>query len=104
MFALRTQRWLGKDNPSGKPDGMFVRADGLFTDNKASAKLFDSGIEAEAYVEQWYKDFPGANNGLTEDGQVIPLFLVEVETKPIIQKVGKLCTTYRPNDFGLGRK
>jgi len=98
MYVLRTQRWLGKDNPSGKPDGMFVRAsDGLFTDNKAAAMLFDNGIEAEAYVEQWYKDFPGANKGLTEDGQVIPLFLVEVETKPVVQKVGKLCVTFYPD-------
>lgn len=28
MYALRTQRWLGQHNPSGKPDGSFVRADG----------------------------------------------------------------------------
>jgi hypothetical protein len=98
MFALRTQRWLGQHNPSGEPDGMFIRAsDSLFTDNKASAMLFDTGIEAEAFVEQWYKDFPGGNNGRTEDGQVIPLFLVEVETKPVIQKVGKLCVTFYPD-------
>ena len=96
MYALRTQRWLGKDNPSGKADGMFVRGDGLFTDNKASAKLFDNGIEAELFVEQWYKDFPGANNGRTEDGQVIPLFLIEVEVKPVIQKVGNSVRRFDP--------
>ena len=97
MYALRTQRWLGKDNPSGKPDGAFVRAsDGLFTDNKAAAMLFDNGIEAEVFVEKWYKDFPGANNGRTEDGQVIPLFLVEVEVKPVVQKVGKSVRRFDP--------
>lgn len=86
MYALRTQRWLGKDNPSGKADGMFIRAsDGLFTDNKAAAKLFDNGIEAEAFVEQWYKDANGG--GYTEDGQVVPLFLVEVQVKPVVEKI-----------------
>lgn len=47
MYALRTQRWLGQYNPTGKPDGSFIRNDGLFTDNKASARLFETAEEAE---------------------------------------------------------
>ena len=54
MFVLRISRYDGQRQPSGKPDGMFVRSVGLFTDNKNSAKLFTTEGEAEEYA----KNFP----------------------------------------------
>ncbi len=84
MYALRTQRWLGSDNPSGIADGMFVRGNGLFTESKASAMLFDHQEAATRFARAW---FESGTRGLTHDGQTIPLFIVEVETKPVIQRV-----------------
>lgn len=92
MYALRTQRWFGKDNPSGNADGMFVRSDGHFTSNKASAVLFDNAIEAELFVEQWYTNMPDA--ALDADGQLIPLFLVEVQVKPVIKSIGQVVRSF----------
>lgn len=82
MYALRTQRWLGQYNPTGKPDGSFIRNDGLFTDNKASARLFETAEEAETYAIAWLAD-----GDQTSDGQQIPLFLVEVEVKPVLHRM-----------------
>lgn len=92
MYALRTQRWLGQHNPSGKPDGSFVRADGHLTENKGAAQLFDNGNEAELFVEKWYAN----DGGYTFDGQPLPLFLVEVQTKPVVQKVLGCIKTFTP--------
>ena len=72
MYALRL----------GKYSAMFIRNDGLCTDNKASAKLFDTVEEAREYVKTWRTD-SGVHG--KED---IPLQLLEVQTKSVIQKVG----------------
>lgn len=103
MYALRTQNWAGQHYPSGVADGMFLKKDGTFTDSKASAILFDSGVEAEAFIEnvvkpEWLKQSPDNSPdewNLADDGQVIPLFLVQVITKPVIAKVGQTVKVFR---------
>lgn len=77
MYVLRTQNWDRNGHGTGVADGMFVRSSGLFTSNKESAKLFDSELEAEAFVKQWEE----------VRGSDVPLFLVAVETKNVPQRV-----------------
>lgn len=63
---------------------MFIRAsDGHCTDNKASAILFDTVDEAKAYVASW-RTTSGVHHAPTDKVSII-----EVETKRVIQKVGK---------------
>lgn len=65
--------------------GMFVRAkDGQMTENKSSAKLFETPEEAKAYAMEQFKA-----NGVATDPSVL-MELVEVETKPTISKVVKV--------------
>jgi len=73
MYALR----LGKYS-------MFIRNDGLCTDNKSAAKLFATPEEAREYVKTWR-----VTSGVHEK-ETLPLKLVEVQTKQVIQKVGKV--------------
>lgn len=77
MYALRTQNWDRNGRGTGVADGMFVHASGLFISGKESAQLFDSGLEAEAFVEKWHKVHKYS----------VPLFLVEVETRPVLHQV-----------------
>lgn len=87
MFALRICRYTktipgsSTPGPSGIPDGMFIKPDGLLTDNKQSAKLFNTVQEAADYATEWRKS-PDTNDPVT-----MPLFIVECEVKPVIQKV-----------------
>jgi hypothetical protein len=67
---------------SGKPDGMFIRNDGLFTDNKNAAMLFNTIEELEDYLSIWRADYQWT------------LFAVEVEVKPVVQKVGRQVKQY----------
>jgi hypothetical protein len=62
---------------------MFVRNDGLMTDTKASARLFETFDEAKRYIlEEWLSDggvhFP-------ENREAIEI--VRVETKQVMHKV-----------------
>lgn len=63
---------------------MFIRAlDGGGTDNKASAMLFDTIKSAREYVTDWRttSQVGGASS--------MDISIIEVETKPVIQKIGK---------------
>ncbi len=71
MYALRYYR-------------MFVRNDGLMTDNKASIKLFDTVDEAETYIAVWRLE-----SGVNQPDPSVPVEIVEVETKIVCQKIGK---------------
>jgi len=77
MYALRIAKY-------GK---MFIRNDGLCTDNKAAAKLFQSIEDAKVYVHYWRK-----SSGVNEK-ESLPLNIVEVKTKVVIQKVGDIVET-----------
>lgn len=72
MYALRYYR-------------MFVRNDGFMTDNKAAMKLFDTVEEAETYVVGWR-----AGSGVRQSDPTVPVEIVEVETKIVCQKIGKV--------------
>ena len=71
MFALRFYN-------------MFIRKDGLMTDNKSSALLFNTTNEAREYVTDW-RVTSAVHNKENADVEV-----VEVETKQVISKVGKV--------------
>lgn len=77
MYALRL----------GKYSAMFIRNDGLCTDNKNAAKLFETPEEAREYVNTWR-----VTSGVHEK-ETLPLQLLEVQTKQVIQKVGKVVET-----------
>lgn len=63
--------------------GMFVRArDGLMTDSKQAAKLFETAEEACAYVCQWLNE---TAVNLPADRK--PINVVEVEVKPVIKGI-----------------
>jgi hypothetical protein len=64
--------------------GMLVRNDGLMTDNKAAAKLFDAAKDAEDYIVDWK-----VNSGVEITGKE-PIEIVEVQTKVVVQKVLKV--------------
>lgn len=87
LFALRSESYPGgPGNPSGKPDGMFIREDGLFTDNKASAKLFETVEDADQHfhdvlIPQWTKQGMGTDTNI---------HIVEVEVKYVIAKASKI--------------
>lgn len=84
MYALRISRFVN-GKPSGKPDGMFVRKDGLMTDHKANALLFGSEDQAFDYGVKWK-----ATSGVKYEGR---LFVVEATVKPILHVVvGVKCT------------
>jgi hypothetical protein len=74
MYALRL----------GKYSAMFIRNDGGCTDNKSAAKLFETPEEAHEYVKTWR-----ATSGVNEK-ETLPLELLEVQTKQVIQKVSKV--------------
>jgi hypothetical protein len=85
MFVIRSESYPGGPNKaSGKPDGMMVREDGWFTDNKASAKLFNTVDEAvkhhtDVLVPLWG---PGAGSK--------DVHVVEVEVKYVVAKASKV--------------
>lgn len=73
MYALRLTRYK-----------MFLRAkDGGTTDNKESAMLFSTIDEARAYVTDW------RTTSFVSDASTMQISIVEVETAPVIKKVGK---------------
>jgi hypothetical protein len=74
---------------------MFVRADGRFTEDKISAKVFETRLEATWFITNWYATVDG--HGYTCDGQELPLFLVEVEVRPVVQKVLGLIEAFHPD-------
>ena len=69
MFALRFHR-------------MFIRNDGLMTDNKAAAKLFDTIEECREYVKDWRV------TSQVNDTNSAKVEVVEVAVKKVISKVG----------------
>lgn len=70
--------------------GMFVRAkDGLMTDVKPSAKLFETADEAAEYVKTWLKD---TEVSLPKDRK--PVNIVEVDTKVVLQKVRQVVRSF----------
>lgn len=76
MYVLRISRYDGHQQPSSKPDGMFVYKEGLFTDNKNTAKLFTTEKEAEEFSKLFNDEHP--------------MFIIEVEVKPVVARVGKI--------------
>jgi hypothetical protein len=94
MYMLRGSSYRGPHKDAngslaqtGKPDGMMIRHDNLFTDNKASAKLFDTSDDAIAH----YKNvlLPSWTDPISQ-GHLI--FVVEVEVKPVVSKITKTAT------------
>lgn len=74
MYALRMTRYK-----------MFIRAsDGGGTDNKASAMLFDTIESAREYVTNNWRTTCQVSGASSMD-----ISIIEVETKPVIQKIGK---------------
>lgn len=69
MFALRFYK-------------MFIRNDGLMTDNKSSAKLFDTIEECREYVKVWR-----ATSGV-HNKDIAKVEVVEVAVKKVISRVG----------------
>ncbi len=63
---------------------MLVRNDGLMTDNKAAARLFDTAKDAEDYIPIWK-----ATSGVQITGKA-PVEIVEVQTKVVAQKILKV--------------
>lgn len=76
MWALRFPRFIdgGKSN-TGKPDGMFVRRDGLATDHKDNAALFYNTDGAAAYVD-----------AIRASGCDYPIFIVKIQVVPAFKK------------------
>lgn len=73
MYTLRLTRYK-----------MFIRAvDGCCTDNKASAILFNTVEEARAYVLTWRV------TSTVSGSSSMQVSIVEVQTKLVVQKVGK---------------
>lgn len=74
MYALRMTRYK-----------MFIRAlDGGGTDNKASAMLFETIESARDYVTNNWRKTSQVVGSYSMD-----ISIIEVETKPVIQKIGK---------------
>lgn len=72
MYALRMTKYK-----------MFLRHDGGGTDNKASAILFNTIEQARDYVSTWRGD------SYVVGSSSMQISIVEVETKPVIKKIGK---------------
>ncbi len=85
MYILRTSKHLNGKS-SQKPDGMMVRADGWFTDNKASALLFNTPGEAVNHYNIVLVPLWGTNGA---GAAKTDLFVVEVEVKYVVNKVLK---------------
>jgi len=66
---------------------MFIRQDGLCTDNKNSAKLFITIDQAKTYVTEWRKTSPVTGK------ESLTINIVEVEIKPIIKSIGRVIET-----------
>lgn len=66
---------------------MFIRKDGLMTENKSSALLFNTLTEAEDYVKLWK-----INSGVQITG-TLPIEVVEVEAKVVCSKVKGVVST-----------
>lgn len=91
MYILRGSSYRGPHKDShgnlaqtGKPDGMMIRPDNLFTDNKAAAKLFDTSDEARDHYLNVL--LPSWTDRVSRDHMI---FIVEVEVKPVVHKVTK---------------
>lgn len=70
--------------------GLFVRADGLMTDNKSSAKLFPDLLSAENYlVNEW---FPNPKVNLPNDRK--PVNLIQVSVKVVMKKAGPIIKSF----------
>lgn len=80
MYALRGQKFFGDRTGSGKADGAFIRDWDRVTDNKSSAKLFESKDDALEYYSAWaLRAGPGLTN--------YPVWIVMVEVKPVMKSV-----------------
>lgn len=78
-FVLRVPRIIsGGTSHTNKPDGMFVRTDGLFTDHRGRAAIFYSKSAVEA-----------ATLYLRQNGCTLPIYTVQVEIQPTIKSIGK---------------
>lgn len=75
--------------------GMFVRKDGLMSNSKSSALLFDTVEEAQTYVTTWRTTsgvhIMHAVGELPIPGQEIEI--VEAKVKIIMQSAGKVVCT-----------
>lgn len=94
MFILRGSSYrgphrdaLGNLAQTGKPDGMMIRPDNYFTENKSAAKLFNSEAEAIDYYKTVL--LPTWTDVISK-GHMI--FAVEVEVKPTVHKITKTST------------
>ena len=68
---------------SGKPNGLFIDADGEWTDVYPKAQLFDTAIQAADY----YRDHCKA-----KDWRKTTVFVVEVTVKEVLDKCAKAPT------------
>jgi hypothetical protein len=89
MYTLR----IAKFNPksSGKPDGAFIRSDGWFTDNKASAVLYDDPESAIKHYHTTLAPLWGHDQTSAHQAGVAAhdIFVVEVEVKYVIKAAKK---------------
>lgn len=70
--------------------GMFIRAkDGLMTDSKQAAKLFDTADEACAYVREWLN-----TTAVNLPADRKPINVIEVEVKPVIKSIKQTYRSY----------
>jgi hypothetical protein len=94
MYILRGSSYRGPHRDAngilaqtGKPDGMMISPDNQFTNNKASAKLFDTPDDAIAYYTNVL--MPIWTNPWDHRHMI---FVVEVEVKQVVSKVTKTAT------------
>lgn len=73
MYALRLKRI----------SSMFIGNDGFCTSSRAAVKLFDTADQARSYVVEWRAA------GRVVGSSTLSLSLLEVETKPVIKRIGK---------------
>lgn len=85
MFILRGCNYL--PNPTNKPEGMMVRPDGWWTDNKKAVKLFDTIAEAEHFYVNTCLPLWRTNNTHTTI-----VYIVETTIKPVPDKISKTAT------------
>lgn len=80
MYAVRLPRFThGGESHTGRPDGMFIREDGLATDHKQNAALFDTEELADAAIQ-----------GIRNLGVSLPMFVVEVIAKPVMHRQARI--------------
>lgn len=83
MYALRISNFIN-GTATGKPDGMFIRKDGLLTDHKQNALLFETENQAIDYGVNWKKTTATSLVGVKYSG---PLFVVQGTVKHVLHVV-----------------